>query len=275
MNSSSVADVSSLTQIHHVLHPSRVPLLQMETTAKKGWPNVKEARSSDYGLGAQIHISRAREKGKMKMPSARTTTASIPDSCSAVGMAGIGLGVGGSVPVTLDGVRDFPPLFALPLVMEEAPNDARLVMTGFLRRPRNWHPNQGINRRCLRSTVQDEVGRKFQATSSWKYLQEEVLRVGYLEKDSNFIILYQIWSKGSRKIKNNNTPLEPSNRPSSPPRSHTGLHTSQSHPWPQTVSIVPNPPVRVPLPIVAAQVEIKLDYDEYLVKEWKFSDNLE
>ena len=30
---------------------------------------------------------------------------------------------------------------------------------------------------------------------------------------------------------------------------------------------MPNPPVRVPLPIVAAQVEIKLGYNEYLLKE--------
>ena len=33
----------------------------------------------------------------------------------------------------LDGVRDFPSLFALTAETEEAPNDARLVMTGFLR----------------------------------------------------------------------------------------------------------------------------------------------
>ena len=46
--------------------------------------------------------------------------------------------------------------------------------------------------------------------------------------------------------------LETSNRPSSPPRNHTGLRTCRSYLGLQTVSIVPNPPVRAPLLIVAA-----------------------
>jgi len=33
--------------------------------------------------------------------------------------------------------RDFPSIFPLTQETEEAPNDARLVMVGFLRRPRN------------------------------------------------------------------------------------------------------------------------------------------
>ena len=37
----------------------------------------------------------------------------------------------------LDGVGDFPSPFALKLEMEAAPNNARLAITGFLRRPRN------------------------------------------------------------------------------------------------------------------------------------------
>ena len=49
-----------------------------------------------------------------------------------------GVGLGCSVPVLiLDGVGDFPSLFVLAPETEEAPNDARFVMTGFLRRPRN------------------------------------------------------------------------------------------------------------------------------------------
>jgi len=38
------------------------------------------------------------------------------------------------VPIT-EGDGDFPSRFALDAVMEDAPNEARLVMTGFLRRP--------------------------------------------------------------------------------------------------------------------------------------------
>jgi len=61
---------------------------------------VKEARSGDYGLvegntvdGVRTHVSRGCEKGiKMKMPSARTTAASVPGSCGAVGTAGRGVG---------------------------------------------------------------------------------------------------------------------------------------------------------------------------------------
>jgi len=37
----------------------------------------------------------------------------------------------------LDAVGDFPSILALAAETEEAPNDARLVMTGFLKRPRN------------------------------------------------------------------------------------------------------------------------------------------
>ena len=54
--------------------------------------------------------------------------------CGTFGWYGAGQGVGGSV---LDGVGDFPSLLPLTPETEEAPNDARLVMTGFLRRPRN------------------------------------------------------------------------------------------------------------------------------------------
>jgi len=59
---------------------------------------MKEARSGDLD-GVRTHVCRIRTR----MPSARTT---------------------------LDGVGDFPSLFALTPETEEAPNDARLVMTG-------------------------------------------------------------------------------------------------------------------------------------------------
>ena len=59
---------------------------------------MKEARSGDYDLveenmdGVWTHVSRACEKGiRMKMPSTRTTTASVLGSRGAVGRTGRGL----------------------------------------------------------------------------------------------------------------------------------------------------------------------------------------
>jgi hypothetical protein len=69
-----------------------------------------------------------------------------------------------------------------------------------------------------------------------------------------------------QKNQDHNIPLKKSNRPNSLPR------TCQSHPLLQTVSISLNPPVRDPLPLVAAQVrQIMLDYNVYLVEERKIS----
>jgi len=67
--------------------------------------------------------------------------------------------------------------------------------------------------------------------------KEENLQVGYV-KNGNSIILYK---QKKYPDQGHNIPLRTSNRPSSPPRNHTGSCTSQSHPWPQ---IVPNPLVQ-------------------------------
>ena len=76
---------------------------------------MTEYESGDYDLaeenmvdGVRTHASRACEKGiKMRMPSARTTTASVLGSCGAVGTAGTGLGWELEVRFMLDGVRHF------------------------------------------------------------------------------------------------------------------------------------------------------------------------
>jgi len=76
-----------------------------------------------------------------------------------------------------------------------------------------------------------------------------------------------------QKNQDHNVPLETSNRPNSLPRNHTGPRTCQSNPLLQTVSISLNPPVRAPLPLVAAQVgQIMLHYNVYPVKERKISE---
>jgi len=55
----------------------------------------------------------------------------------------------------------------------------------------------------------------------------------------------------------------------------TGPHTSQSHRWLQTVSIVLNPPVRAPLLIVPGQVgQTMLDYVVYVLNEYTVGNTL-
>jgi hypothetical protein len=68
----------------------------METRKKKRYANATEARSGDYDLsegrtvdGVRSHASRACERG-MRMPFARTRTASVLGSRGAVETAGKG-----------------------------------------------------------------------------------------------------------------------------------------------------------------------------------------
>ena len=70
----------------------RVVCLRYREKRRRG-PNVKEARSGDLD-GVRTHVSRGCEKGiRTRMPSARTTTASVLGSRSTVGRsAGRGLG---------------------------------------------------------------------------------------------------------------------------------------------------------------------------------------
>ena len=78
--------------------------------------NATEVRPSDFDSaegntvdGVRTHVSRASEKGiRMKMPITKTTAASI------IGSRGVVGGWTGSILVLiLDGVGDFPSLFAL------------------------------------------------------------------------------------------------------------------------------------------------------------------
>jgi hypothetical protein len=71
----------------------------METTDEEGMTECERGEVRRFDLvegntvdGVRTHVSRACEKGiRMKMPSARTTTASVLGSRGAVGTAGRGL----------------------------------------------------------------------------------------------------------------------------------------------------------------------------------------
>ena len=74
------------------------------------------------------------------------------------------------VPI-LDGVGDFPSLIALTSETEEAANDTRLVMTDFLRRPRNL-TSAPENRRRLHSSLMDNrFGKMFSKPHQQEYTQ--------------------------------------------------------------------------------------------------------
>ena len=98
---------------------------------------VKRLRSYGGEYGGWGSLERARDEDALREDEGRLCSW-LPRRC---GDGCEGAGLGGSAPVVvvlmLDAVGDFPSILALAAETEEAPNDARLVMTGFLKRPRN------------------------------------------------------------------------------------------------------------------------------------------